>query len=350
MRGFAPGSEPSGGISAGLPSPQPSPGGRGGPYQDLQDSREEPHRHPPHDDHPRRLVLRDRLGVGVCRGVGAGSRTCLVAMSGMLAGPLLLSRFMAVYSLRGLQVRRKAPQGVSPATSWWAASRLPTPAAAWEVGRCWSRRRISRRVAAGFASVLTEHWQSQCRPAAATQGKKPPHDRLLPLSPRGTHAASRLPRPPRPAGTLPARSVAHFDAVPLRVVLPHVDVGGERIAAGVSAAGAADPRLGAASPRGVRRDRTAASSAPAPTATSTASAPGGAATAAAGFIGGRRRGRGNSSCGSSSSRGTATWRCCSTSGSPTAPKRRTARTSNWRSVSPRRSSPIFAARGTATSI
>ena len=36
----------------------------------------------------------------------------LVALSGMLAGPLLLSRFLAVFSLRGLQVRRKPPHGV----------------------------------------------------------------------------------------------------------------------------------------------------------------------------------------------------------------------------------------------
>ena len=36
----------------------------------------------------------------------------LVVLAGMLAGPLLLSRFMAVHSLRGLQARRKAPQGV----------------------------------------------------------------------------------------------------------------------------------------------------------------------------------------------------------------------------------------------
>ncbi len=36
----------------------------------------------------------------------------LVALAAMLAGPLLLGRFMAVFSLRGLQVRRKAPHGV----------------------------------------------------------------------------------------------------------------------------------------------------------------------------------------------------------------------------------------------
>ena len=36
----------------------------------------------------------------------------LVVLAGMMAGPLLLSRFMAVYSLRGLQARRKTPQGV----------------------------------------------------------------------------------------------------------------------------------------------------------------------------------------------------------------------------------------------
>ncbi len=36
----------------------------------------------------------------------------LVVLAGMLAGPLLLSRFMAVYSLKGLQARRKKPQGI----------------------------------------------------------------------------------------------------------------------------------------------------------------------------------------------------------------------------------------------
>jgi len=36
----------------------------------------------------------------------------LMVLAGMLAGALLLSRFMAVFTLRGLQVRRKTPQGV----------------------------------------------------------------------------------------------------------------------------------------------------------------------------------------------------------------------------------------------
>jgi uncharacterized protein (DUF58 family) len=36
----------------------------------------------------------------------------LVVLAGLLAGPLLLSRFMAVYSLKGVQARRQKPQGV----------------------------------------------------------------------------------------------------------------------------------------------------------------------------------------------------------------------------------------------
>ncbi len=36
----------------------------------------------------------------------------LIVLSGLMAGPLLLSRFMAVFTLRGLQVRRKLPPGI----------------------------------------------------------------------------------------------------------------------------------------------------------------------------------------------------------------------------------------------
>ena len=36
----------------------------------------------------------------------------LVVLAGLLAGPLLLSRFMATFNLKGLLVRRKVPKGV----------------------------------------------------------------------------------------------------------------------------------------------------------------------------------------------------------------------------------------------
>ncbi len=47
----------------------------------------------------------------------------LVVLAGMLAGPLLLSRFMAVHSLRGLQARRKRRRASAPATCSSGASR-----------------------------------------------------------------------------------------------------------------------------------------------------------------------------------------------------------------------------------
>ena len=52
------------------------------------------------------IVLLLIFGGAFIRGVNL-----LVVLAGLLAGPLLLSRFMAVYSLRGVQARRKSPPG-----------------------------------------------------------------------------------------------------------------------------------------------------------------------------------------------------------------------------------------------
>jgi uncharacterized protein (DUF58 family) len=53
------------------------------------------------------LVLVLVFGGALARGVNL-----LLVLAGMLAGPLLLSRFMAVITLRGLSVRRRLPQGI----------------------------------------------------------------------------------------------------------------------------------------------------------------------------------------------------------------------------------------------
>ena len=224
----------------------------------------------------------------------------------MLAGPLLLSRFMAVYSLRGLQARRKTPQGVCAGDLLVAGITLTnTRRQRGKLGRGRRganppRRRRARGKRRGEAAGNRRSSSPICPPGQTRKG-----------SYRGRLAQ----RGPLSTGTAAAEH-----ALPLRLVLPHGDRGADRVADRFSPLGAAHPRLDPTAPASRLPARSGGSSGPAPTATSTAFAPGAAATAAAGSMGGPPPGPENSWCSSSSSRGTATWRCCWTCGSPTAPE------------------------------
>ena len=260
----------------------------------------------------------------------------LVALSGMLAGPLLLSRFLAVFSLRGLQVRRKPPHGVC----------------AGDLLVCRVALSNSRRSVGSWAVLVEEEVH---RDAPGDNGRR--------RKEKGLHTAVFFPY--LPAGRM--RQAAYrgrlarrgrYRLGPLRVstrfpfgLFCHTLTlaEGESLL-GVSPAGAAHPRLGAASPRGVcrgqppraspRRRRRLLRRPPLaerrqPPLDSLADVrPGGKTRGAAVRAAAEPR------------RGLAPGPLAAR------PPRRgaTARTSNWPSVSPPRSWPTSAAKGTATCI
>jgi len=190
------------------PSPNPLPGWRG---DSIGPSIE--HLMPTH----RRLtvcregwcyavVLALIFGGALVRGVNL-----LVVLAGLLAGPLLLSRFMATFNLKGLLVRRKVPKGVCAGELLFPASRLAPPPPRGKLGR---GRRRADRARGGIAGG----------PSGA--GKTPATERLFPLSPRPPNTQKRLSRqacPPRPLYPGPLRLATRF---PFGLFCHTVTIGG----------------------------------------------------------------------------------------------------------------------------
>ena len=283
---------------------------------------------------PRGLVLPDRAAADLRRRLSIRGVNLLVVLAGLLAGPLLLSRFMAVYSLRGVQARRKSPPGACAGDLLVANITLSN-----------TRRRV------GCWAVAVEE---QIRPAAGgPRGKRP--GQPLRTEVFFAYVPARGTRKGSYRGRLAQRGPYQLGPLRLSTRFPF-GLFCHSVTVGQTESLLVFPRLGAspaAGSNGTANRLPAAgggSSGPAPTAISTAFAPGGAATAAAGSMGGLPPAPENSWCSSSSSRETATWCCCWTCGSPSAPSRRIASTSSWPSVSPPPWWPICAAREAATSI
>ena len=152
----------------------------------------------------------------------------LVVLAGMLAGPLLLSRFMAVYSLQRLAGPPQDAAGTAPAICWWPASRFPTRGGAWEVGP-WSSKSRFARPPAGPAGT----------PPSSRYSRRSTSPMCPPAAPAKAPIAAGLPSGGR-YQLGPLRLSTRF---PFGLFCHTRDRGADRVAGGLPPPGTAHPRL-----------------------------------------------------------------------------------------------------------